>query len=549
MKNKSGMSVAMRLGLAFSSLIALLIVIVSMALGGFNALNGAVRDITQVSNVESKMASNLMSATQEMRIAYRTVIIVNDPAQISDAMAKYNDAKNNYYAKEKQLADMLQSLPSSSQQEKELMLRLQSQRPGAFALVDRSCNLGSINRNDEARTVMLTLATPAMAKMVETIRELGALEDQRSIDAAQQAEQVHASVRNWTIGLSAVSMLLAVLISLAITRNLLNTIGGEPQLVARVMHEVASGNLTALPSLRPGDTHSLAAAIAQTIEKLRIIIGEVKGGADNLSSAAQQLSATSQSLSQGASESASGIEETSSSLEEISSSICRTNDNAKITENIAEHASEVATEGGEAVRQTVLAMRKIANKISIIDDIAYQTNLLALNATIEAARAGEHGRGFAVVAAEVRKLAERSQVAAKDISEVADSSVSLAEHAGKLLEDIVRSSSRNADLVQEIAAASNEQAAGVQQINMAVQHLNANTQQNASASEQLASTAEEMSSQAENLQELMHFFHLDDRSLPLRAQQWNQHASSGGSHPPPFSADGAGPDASDFVRF
>jgi methyl-accepting chemotaxis protein len=173
---------------------------------------------------------------------------------------------------------------------------------------------------------------------------------------------------------------------------------------------------------------------------------------------------------------------------------------------MATKAAEQAAEGGEAVRATVTAMKQIAQKIGIIDDIAYQTNLLALNAAIEAARAGEHGKGFAVVAAEVRKLAERSQVAAQEIGTVATGSVELAEKAGTLLSEMVPSIKKTSDLVQEISAASQEQSSGVGQINSAVTQLSQTTQQNASASEELASTAEEMSSQAEQLQQTMAFF-------------------------------------------
>ncbi|XLM22457.1 methyl-accepting chemotaxis protein, partial [Chromobacterium piscinae] len=189
-------------------------------------------------------------------------------------------------------------------------------------------------------------------------------------------------------------------------------------------------------------------------------------------------------------------------------SINQTSDNARMTESIAEKASSEAAAGGQAVQETIRAMRQIADKISIVDDIAYQTNLLALNAAIEAARAGEHGKGFAVVAAEVRKLAERSQVAAQEISTLARGSVELVDGAGGLLEEIVRSSRRTSDLVQEIAAASGEQSGGVGQISLAIQQLSQATQQNASASEELAATAEEMNRQAENLHDLIGFFHL-----------------------------------------
>src|SRR5690606_5756879 len=180
----------------------------------------------------------------------------------------------------------------------------------------------------------------------------------------------------------------------------------------------------------------------------------------------------------------------------------------KLTDEIATTAAKEAMEGGEAVEKTVTAMKNIAEKISIIDDIAYQTNLLALNAAIEAARAGDQGRGFAVVAAEVRKLAERSQAAAQEIGAVASSSVELAENAGRVLSRIVPSIRKAADLVQEIAAGSNEQSAGADQINDAMTQLNEITQQNASASEELSATAEEMSAQAHQLQKLMEFFKL-----------------------------------------
>jgi methyl-accepting chemotaxis protein len=160
------------------------------------------------------------------------------------------------------------------------------------------------------------------------------------------------------------------------------------------------------------------------------------------------------------------------------------------------------------VRLTAAAMKQIAKKIGIIDDIAYQTNLLALNAAIEAARAGEQGKGFAVVAAEVRKLAERSQVAAQEIGTVASSSVELAEKAGRLLDSIVPNIKKTSDLVQEISAASAEQTSGVGQINAAVTQMSQTTQQNAASSEELAATALEMSTQAEQLQSTMGFFNL-----------------------------------------
>jgi methyl-accepting chemotaxis protein len=219
-------------------------------------------------------------------------------------------------------------------------------------------------------------------------------------------------------------------------------------------------------------------------------------------------------------------------------------DSATVTDGIATQAASEAMEGGQAVGQTVDAMKQIAQKIGIVDDIAYQTNLLALNAAIEAARAGEHGKGFAVVAAEVRKLAERSQAAAREIGQLAGTSVGLAERAGHLLERMVPSIHKTSELVQEIAAASGEQNAGVGQITGAMNHLNSTTQQTASASEELSATAEELSAQAQRLQELMSFFRLAQDGVSARgaARPAAHAAHAGQAAPAPAarSAQGAG---------
>jgi len=303
-----------------------------------------------------------------------------------------------------------------------------------------------------------------------------------------------------------ICVLLTAVLSIWIIRNLLRQLGGEPAYATHIAQEVAAGNLQLHIAVKPGDQTSLLFAMQTMVTKLGQVVNDVNGGAQALASASEEISATAQSLSQAASEQAAGVEETSASLEQMTASIAQNTDNAKLTDGMASKAAADAVQGGGAVSSTVDAMKQIAKKISIIDDIAAQTNLLALNAAIEAARAGEHGKGFAVVAAEVRKLAERSQVAAQEIGEVASSSVDLAEQAGNLLAEIVPNIRKTSDLVQEIAAASTEQSSGVGQINAAVGQLSQITQQNAAASEQLAATSEDMSKRAEQLQQTMHFF-------------------------------------------
>ena len=288
----------------------------------------------------------------------------------------------------------------------------------------------------------------------------------------------------------------------AAMNQLLDTSEGAMNDTARALAALAEGDLThRITRDYAGLFGEVKASANSTADNLTQVMGEVRAASDALTGAAAQVSATAQSLSQAASEQASSVEQTTASIDVMSASIAQNSDNATATNGMATKTSAEATQGGQAVSQTVTAMKQIAAKIGIVDDIAYQTNLLALNAAIEAARAGDHGRGFAVVAAEVRKLAERSQLAAKEIGDLAGSSVATAERAGKLLDQIVPSIQRTSDLVQEIAAASTEQSESVVQIGGAMGQLSQATQQNASASEELAATSEELSAQAEQLQQ------------------------------------------------
>lgn len=343
---------------------------------------------------------------------------------------------------------------------------------------------------EEAATILGQVEALAGAEMDEAVNQ-GNLSEQQAI--------------MMLITIALVALLIGVVLGVVITRSIANPL----RRAVTACNAIADGDLTVEVSSNSKDEPGqLLQAMADMSQRLSEVVGDVRSGADALASAAEEVSATSQSLSQASSEQAASVEETSASLEQIAASIRQNAENAKVTDSMATKAAAQGQEGGAAVADTVEAMKNIAEKIAIIEDIAYQTNLLALNAAIEAARAGEHGKGFAVVAAEVRKLAERSQKSSQEISELASRSVDVAESAGRLISEIVPSIGKTADLVQEIAAASGEQSTGVGQINSAVNQMDQVTQQNASASEELAATAEEMSGQAVQLQERMSYFRI-----------------------------------------
>ncbi|MGE4505833.1 MAG: methyl-accepting chemotaxis protein [Desulfovibrionaceae bacterium] len=370
---------------------------------------------------------------------------------------------------------------------------------------------GDVERNVEAREAQAR----ADAVMVDAARTaIKVCEDTR----AQQKELMLAAMSRagWTLlGIACFSLLLGIAASVGITRAITRPVRAG----VGFAQAMAGGDLSSdLDIDQRDEVGVLARALNEMVSKLRRVVDEVQMATENVSSGSEELSATAESLSQGATEQAASVEEVSASVEELTASIEQSASNAATTSDIARSSAERAELGGRAVNDTVAAMRSIAEKIGVIEEIARQTNLLALNAAIEAARAGEHGKGFAVVAAEVRKLAERSGLAAVEISKLSTSSVDAAENAGKMLSDMLPDIRRTAELVEEIAALSNEQNTGAQQINKAIQQLDQVVQMNASASEEMASTAEELSSQAMQLQEVMGFFQVGGAGRPGAAR-------------------------------
>ncbi len=338
--------------------------------------------------------------------------------------------------------------------------------------------------------------------VTEMVREVSKFTEESAL-TAERDEQ--AAVRGMS-GITLVAFFFGLAAGIMITRSITAALANA----VKIFKRMSEGDLTVDIEVEGKDeTSQMLAATRNMVERLKSVVADVKTASDNVASGSQQLSSGSEQMSQGTTEQAASAEEASSSVEEMNATIRQNADNASQTEKIAIKSSTDAQESGKAVTDSVLAMKQIAEKISIIEEIARQTNLLALNAAIEAARAGEHGKGFAVVASEVRKLAERSQTAAGEISQLSGSSVEVAERAGTMLAKLVPDIQKTAELVQEISAASKEQTSGADQINAAIQQLNQVIQQNAGAAEEMASTAEELASQAQQLQATVSFFKMN----------------------------------------
>jgi methyl-accepting chemotaxis protein len=529
----SQFSIAKRLALGFGVVLALLLVV---ALAGYWGQESVTRETVSMLRGDVRLAvlaDNIKTHTLELRRFEKDTLLnmANKPE-----MTQYEEKWHKQLSETRVMLGELDSLVSSPEDK-----RLVAEMNSDISLYERGYNrvlasigTGTVKTPEEGNAAIkvdkdeIHRMEADAGDLSERHQQIISGKDATITDFARRTAIIMLVVVLITFGVAGI---VTVLVSRGITRPV--------KLMANHLHEMAqgSGDLTKrIETNWKDEIGEMAKSFNLFVQKLEEIISEVRTSSDGIASAAGQVASSAASLSQGTSEQAASVEETTSSLEEMSASITQNAENSRQMEQMAFKGARDSEGSGAAVRETVTAMKQIADRISIIEEIAYQTNLLALNAAIEAARAGDHGRGFAVVATEVRKLAERSQTAAREIGALALSSVGVAERSGELLQELVPAIKKTAELVQEVAASSIEQSTGVDQINRAMTSVDTVTQRNASSAEELSSTAEELAAQSEALQQLMSFFRVaGDQTSAIPRKRVAEKPAQAVQAPPPLS--------------
>ncbi|HEY4164411.1 MAG TPA: methyl-accepting chemotaxis protein, partial [Dongiaceae bacterium] len=496
-------TIKLKLGVTFVVVILLSAASAVIAITGLGSLRDSVDDLVDGAAQEVSLSEQLAINLQTLSGAEKNMIMADNPSQVQEYDGQIQKLRQDATELRGKLADI------AHDEAKQKLAAFEATWEQWLPVQDKVRQLmTNMDGRDQAETLSENEGRNLMRQAETQLQEIVALSQSFMQQSKKDAEDDYSGDRALLIGAVAVSLLIAtfagIWISVLISKGLFKA--------GSLAQAVADGDLTRTIDRTSNDEiGDLIGHINRMVEQLRGVVSEALGASDNVSAGSQELSSSAEELSQGATEQASAAEEASSSMEEMASNIKQNAENATQTEKIARQSSSDAQASGDAVGRAVDAMQTIAEKITIVQEIARQTDLLALNAAVEAARAGEHGKGFAVVASEVRKLAERSQAAAAEIGTVSSQTVKVAREAGEMLGRLVPDIKKTAELVSEISAACREQDIGTDQINQAIQQLDKVTQQNASASEQMSATSEELAAQAEQLQASISYFRTSDQ--------------------------------------
>jgi methyl-accepting chemotaxis protein len=504
--NFQNMRLALRLGLVFATMLALMLVVSIVGKVGMDRVSKNLEDLYRDNTVPIAQLDRVSYFTQRNRVLILDMIVRPDAENVkkrSTEMAK------NVATIDKNLDDYEAThlVPEEAALLKELRAAITQYRSQGLSPAREAMQQGDPVAALSIYNEKISALAPSV---IDGINKLIELQVRLAEQKFNDSEKLNSSL-TWTIALVTLAALgVAVVMAMALTTSITKPVAEAVSLSA----SVAQGDLTTpINATRRDELGQLLGSLASMQTSLSQVVNRVRNGSDAVSTASAEIAQGNQDLSARTESQASALEETAASMEELSSTVKQNADNARQANQLAQNASTVAVQGGEVVGQVVDTMRgisdsskRIADIISVIDGIAFQTNILALNAAVEAARAGEQGRGFAVVAGEVRTLAGRSAEAAKEIKDLITDSVSrvelgtqLVDRAGATMQEVVASIKRVNDIMGEISAASSEQSSGVAQIGEAVVQMDHATQQNAALVEEMAAAASSLRNQAEEL--------------------------------------------------
>jgi methyl-accepting chemotaxis protein len=531
-----------KLGLAFGAVITLMLIAAGFGISGVSSMNKNFVDLIAGPVEKLQVGRDVRFYLLDLLRAEKNMILADDPKMVRDYDGQVIKLR------EEMDATLAHGYAIAGDQGKPVYQRMIKIWEEIKPLDEQLREFARAGKKAEAKEVSLVKQYQPSLDLLNASNERVVRAKNLMEQAQKDAESDYSSTRAFLVGLTVAALLFGLIAggwimwsigsglknvtrlvdavaigdlsqTLEIKANdeikdvatAIDTMTVNLRATAAIADKIAEGDLMVQPKAL-SDKDMLGKALERMVEKLRDVVANATNASENVASGSQELSSAAEQVSQGATEQASSAEEASASMEEMAANIKQNADNAAQTEKISRQSAKDAEVSGDAVNKAVIAMQTIAEKITIVQEIARQTDLLALNAAVEAARAGEHGKGFAVVASEVRKLAERSQTAASEISAVSSDTVKAAQSAGEMLTRLVPDIRKTAELVAEISAACREQDVGASQINEAIQQLDKVTRQNAAASEQMSATSVELASQSEELQASISYFRTEAKT-------------------------------------